>query len=130
MGFGLGSEVLCVLSGGLDTSGYEESDPVQVAGERICRRWLTVRGSWFVDLNMGLGINLLMNADLTEGEMRRVEIEAAREAQQEPGVTQARVTCARSAGGLLTISGLITLDSGQSFTATADASGATEVLSQ
>jgi hypothetical protein len=130
MGFGLGSEVLCVLSGGLDLSGYEESDPVMVAGERICRRWLTVRGSCFWDPNMGLGIDLLMNADLTDGEMRRVEIDAAQEARQEPGVVGARVTCSRSALGLLTISGVITLDSGQSFTATASADGATEVLSQ
>lgn len=129
MGLGIGSEILCVLVGQLDTSGNEEATAVMVAAERVVRRWLTERGSCFWARSMGLGINLLMNADLTPGELRRVESDAAIEAKLEDGIAAAKVTATYQAG-VLALVGKLTSDTGQEFQLTVRASGAAEVLFQ
>ena len=126
---GIGSEILCVLSGGLDISGHEETDPRYVAAERVARRWLTVRGSVSWAPAMGLGLSILVNADLTPGELARLESEARLEALQVNGVRLAKVK-AIIRGGVLTLEGRLTLDTGGEFTLTVYASGATEVLLQ
>ena len=70
-----------------------------------------------------------MNADLTPGELGRIEVDARADAKMEDGVTQAYVRALRSPGGLLVLEGKITMNSGLTFTLTVDASGAAEVLS-
>ena len=124
---GIGSEILCVLSGGLDTSGHEETDPRYVVAERIARRWLTVRGSASWAPTMGLGLSILVNHDLTRGEIGRLESEARLEALAENGVKSVRVK-ASVADGRLTLRGVISLDVTGEFTLTVGADGATEVL--
>lgn len=127
MGVGIGTEIACILTGGLDTSGRILTNPREVVAERIGRRWYTIRGSLFWARTVGLGLRLLMNADLTPGRTRQIELEARQEALQEDGVTKATVT-ASLVRGVFTLQGAIELDSGLSFLLTADASGAAEVL--
>lgn len=127
MGIGIGSEVLCVLSGGLDTSGHVEKDPRYVAGERIARRWLCERGSASWAPAMGLGLGLLVNHDLSRGDLGRLEGEARQEALRVDGVTSARVQ-ARIVSGVLTLTAQVRLDVAGDFILTVPASGAVEVL--
>lgn len=117
MSYGIGSEILCLTSGGLDTSGHVETDPRIVAAERIARRWLTERGSCFWARGMGLGLGLLINADLSPGQVRRIEIDARQEALRVDGVTQATVS-ASLLGGTLTVTGKFRLQTGGWFTLT------------
>jgi hypothetical protein len=124
---GIGSEILCVLSGGLDVSGHEETDPRYVAAERIARRWLTVRGSASWAPTMGLGLSILVNHDLSRGDLARLEGEARQEALAEDGARSARVTASISEGRLA-LRGVFRLDVSGEFTLTVSADGATEVI--
>ncbi len=126
---GIGQEILCVLSGGLDISGHEESDPRIVVGERIARSWLAVKGSMRWAPNRGLGLSILMNNDMSRGDLGRLQTQAAREAELEDGVVSARVTASMT-NGVLTLVGRIKLDVSGEFVLTVDASGAREVLLQ
>jgi len=127
MAIGIGSEVLCIVTGGLDCSGHEETDPRLVCAERIARGWLSERGSIWWTPARGLGLLLLQNADLSAGELARIEVDARADARMEDGVTGARVS-ASLVGGMLRLTGAITMNSGLSFALTVDSSGATEVL--
>ncbi len=127
MATGVGSEILCVLSGGLDTSGREVDDPALVIAERVARKWFIERGTYAVDRAEGLGLHLLQNADLSESDKRRVELDAQREAMKENGVRSAIVTADQS-GGEVVITGKLTIFTDQEFTLTASSSGAAEVL--
>ncbi|RTL09257.1 MAG: hypothetical protein EKK62_03190 [Acidimicrobiia bacterium] len=129
MGLGIGGEILCVLSGGLDISGHVETDPRYVAAERIARRWLTERGSASWAPTMGLGIGLLRNADLSRGALARLEGEARQEALRVQGVVSARVTASLK-NGMLTLTAIVRLDVAGDFILTVDAAGAVEVLLQ
>mgnify|MGYP000393781020 CR=1 FL=1 len=73
---GIGSEVLCIVSGGLDMSGHEEADPRVVCAERVARGWLSERGSIWWQPERGLGLLLLQNADLSKGDLARIEVDA------------------------------------------------------
>ncbi len=125
---GIGTEVLCIVSGGLDMSGHEEADPRVVCVERVARGWLSERGSIWWQPERGLGLLLLQNADLSRGDLARIEVDARADARMEDGVTGARVS-ATTAGGTLRLMGAITMNSGLSFVLTVDSSGAAEVLS-
>jgi hypothetical protein len=125
---GIGTEVLCIVSGGLDMSGHEEADPRVVCAERVARGWLSERGSIWWQPERGLGLLLLQNADLSRGDLARIEVDARADARMEDGVTGARVS-ATTAGGTLRLMGAITMNSGLSFVLTVDSSGAAEVLS-
>jgi hypothetical protein len=124
---GVGSEVLCVLSGGLDTSGREVDDPALVIAERVARRWFIERGTLEHAKDVGLGLHLLQNADLSPSALRRVELDAQREAMREDGVTACVVSAVQS-GGEVVITGRFTINTDQEFTLTASSSGAAEVL--
>jgi hypothetical protein len=124
---GIGQEILCVVTGGLDCSGHEEADPRVVCAERVARGWLSERGSIWWAPERGLGLLLLMNADLAPGQLARIEVDARADARMEDGVTAARVS-ASVAGGLLTLAGQITMNSGATFRLAVDSAGATEVL--
>lgn len=128
MASGVGSEILCVLSGGLDTSGREVTDPLLVIAERVARRLVIERGTLLHAPDVGLGLHLLQGADLSDSDLRRVEGDAQKEASREDGVVSARVT-ARWAGGTVTIKVRCRIFTGQEFELTVDSSGAAEVLS-
>ena len=125
---GIGSEVLCIVSGGLDMSGHEEADPRVVCAERVARGWLSERGSIWWQPERGLGLLLLQNADLSRGDLARIEVDARADARMEDGVTGATVKATRD-GNTLRLTGSITMNSGLSFVLTVDSSGAAEVLS-
>lgn len=124
---GIGTEILCLVTGGLDTSGYEESNARIVAAERIARRWKTERGSAFWAPSMGLGLDLLSNADLSARDLKRIEVDARQEAMRVNGVTAALVTASFS-GGQLTLTGRFKLEVGGWFTLTAAPGEAATVL--
>lgn len=124
---GLGSEVLIVLSGGLDTSGHIETNPVYVTAERVARRWLTVPGTAPWAPNMGAGLFALVNHDMTRGDLGRLEMKARSEALRETGVTSARIKATNSQG-LTKLTGRITIASGETYTLIVGADRASEVL--
>ena len=125
---GIGSEVLCIVSGGLDMSGHEEADPRVVCAERVARGWLSERGSIWWQPERGLGLLLLQNADLSKGDLARIEVDARADARMEDGVTGATVKASRD-GATLRLAGSITMNSGLSFVLSVDSTGAAEVLS-
>lgn len=124
---GIGQEILCVITGGLDCSGHEEADPRVVCAERVARGWLSERGSIWWQRERGLGLLLLMNADLSAGQLGRIEVDARADARMEDGVTAARVD-ARIVEGVLTLAGQITMNSGATFKLSVNAAGAAEVF--
>ena len=79
---------------------------------------------------MGLGLSILVNHDLTRGEIGRLESEARLEALAEDGVRSARVS-ATITGGRLTLRGVISLDGkGETALARATADGVREPLNR
>jgi len=124
---GVGSEILCVLSGGLDTSGREVTDPMLVIAERVARRWMIERGTLLHAPEVGLGLGLLQNADISPSDQRRIAQEAQTEARREDGVVSALVTVTLS-GGTLTLTGRLTINTNQEFLLTVTSAGAAEVL--
>lgn len=124
---GIGQTILCVLPGRLDTSGAVESDPRIVAAEQIAIRWTTEPGSIWWDKSAGLGLLLLQNADLSPGDLGRLNFRARQEALAVIGVASALVT-ASLATGTLTLTGVFALSTGETFTLIVTAAGAAEVL--
>lgn len=118
MATGIGQETLVILSGGLDISGHVETDPRRVAAERIARRWFTERGSARWAPTMGLGLGLLKNADLSRGDLGRLEVEARTEAGLVQGVTSVSVK-ATITQGVLTLTARVRLDVSGDFLLTA-----------
>lgn len=127
MGAGVGSEILCVLSGGLDTSGREVADPGLVIAERVARRLLIERGSLLHAPDVGLGLHLLQGADLSLSDLRRVEGEAQQEARREDGVVSVTAR-ASHVGGTLTIALVLRIFTNQTLRLTVTSAGAAEVL--
>ena len=124
---GIGQTILCVLPGRLDTSGAVESDPRVVAAEQIAIRWTCEPGSIWWDKSAGLGLLLLQNADLSPGDLGRLNFRARSEALAVIGVASALVT-ASLATGTLTLTGMFALSTGETFTLIVTAAGAAEVL--
>lgn len=124
---GVGTEILCILSGGLDTSGREVGDPMLVIAERVARRWFIERGTLLHAPEVGLGLHLLQNADLSPTDLRRIGQDAQTEARREDGVTSALVTVSVS-GGLVTITATLRIFTDQEFRLTVTSGGAAEVL--
>jgi len=124
---GLGSEVLIVLSRGLDTSGHIETNPVYVTAERIGRRWLQIVATAPWAPNMGVGLSALVNHDMTRGDLGRLQMKARDEASRETGVTSARVQASVSEG-VVRLTGRITIASGETYTLILGADRASEVL--
>ena len=124
---GIGQTILAILPGRLDTSGAVESDPRIVAAEQILARWYMEPGSCSWDDSAGLGLGLLVNADLSPGDRGRLEVTARAEAKAVIGVVDCRCQAVLSEG-LLTVTGIVRLDTGATFTLVAPASGAAEVL--
>ena len=125
---GIGNEILCIMTGGLDCSGYVETDPRRVVAERIARGWISDRGSIWWAPERGVGLLRLQGADLSKGDLARVEIEARADALREDGVQSARVSAAMT-NGTVRLVAYVTIDSGLSFSFAVDSSGAVEVLS-
>jgi hypothetical protein len=125
---GVGSEILCILSGGLDISGREVTDPMLVIAERVARRLLIERGTLLHAPDVGLGLHLLQNGDLSASDLRRVEGEAAQEARREDGVVSATVKTSL-VGGSVVVTLILRIFTSQVFRLTVTSAGAAEVLS-
>lgn len=87
-----GPEVLCLVTGGLDVSGHEETDPRVIAAEEWARAVMTERGSAFWDPSFGLGLHRLMNTDLTKAQRDRIPMDVRAEGMRTGLLRSAKVT--------------------------------------